>query len=343
MILNAESLGMEVEPYKNGIKGIRELLENDDLIEADRRSRGIKEDLENELHRRSFQVLEEDIMDLVDECVDAGFDPGDYESTISMAKKLAEDGDQRGSLKVLQDFKDELNSKFADKRAKMMISRMEEMIRRARSMGVEVATYKASLTKARVRLEAGDVKGSIKEVENKMRSLEEKMDSLEYSTDEMDSLRGVLIAQEGRIQILEGRDVEVGYLRDLVAKARESLESGNLAEGRQIIDNIKYSVSKMLSRSVQDQPGKEDEKPEEREEVQEEQAEPLEVIPPEKARKELFTLIPRISTGIKEMVSAGEDPSVLRSDLQMIKEMFASKRYIEAYRASKKCIKKLEE
>jgi len=361
----ADDLGVRTSPFRDRLVAAESLLSQGSIEEAMESISGIRSDLEEELLGKNMKGLEREIGDLVADCIGGGIDTNNVEPDVKGAYDMVSDGRIRDAIVRMKEIRDDLHRRSSGVRTKRLIDEFRNKIIRARILGIDVSEYRAAATKAAVRLTANDIKGALNEVEDRMKALDDLIIRREKDNESADEIRGTLIAQEGRINILLEKDVQVIYLKEWVTKIKSLLDQGMADEAAEELKELDRSITTVF-RSTQErtdtvpivesppeEPARTSEpvdisrwiqrpKPLSIEPIGRKPVDPVFILSPNQARTELEKLIPLIKKAIETKVEKGEATESYRDDLSKIKEMFLQKNYMEAYRIANTCLKAVD-
>ncbi|MGA1822610.1 MAG: hypothetical protein ACMUIG_08780 [Thermoplasmatota archaeon] len=362
----AEVNDIDTTAYRDRLKTIRAHLSKGEISEAERRISRLKNDLENDLLRIKIKAVQKEIGELVADCIGGGIDTADVEPRIKEANDIMSGGQLNQSFEMLSKIRNELEGKSSDVRVKRLVDAFKNMIIRASILGIDTTEYKAASTKATVRLSANDITGALNEVQGRMKDLEERIALRQKDNEAADEVRGMLIAQEGRINILLEKDVQVVYLKEWVNKIKTLLDEGRVDEASEELNELDVSITTVF-KTTQNRDGAVDEIREKvegkhasgssrREDINKwaHRSNYLSIPParenpdgstavetPNQAREELEKLVPLIKRAIEVKVKNGQPTTTYREDLSRIKDMVVRKDYMEAYRIAENCLRRI--
>lgn len=362
---DADEQGLDTSIFRERLKDIESYLSQDKVAEAESRITGFRMDLEEEVLNRSIKGLEQDIGVLVADCIGGGIDTSDVEPRLKEAHDMVSDGRVNDAIAGMKEIKNELEMVSSDVRAKRLVEVFKNMIIRASILGIDTTEFKAASTKASVRVSANDIKGALKEINNRMKRLEDLIERREKENESADEIRGMIIAQEGRINILLEKDVQVVYLKEWVNKIKSLLDKGmvdnastelkeldrsittvfNTAQNRDsAVEEIRLKVEEKFSsinKPININQWVQKPKPLSIEPVGGGSQDPSRINSPNQARTELEKLVPLIKRAIEDKVRNGQETESYRYDLSRIKEMFVRKNYMEAYIIAESCLRRI--
>ncbi|MGA1866872.1 MAG: hypothetical protein ACMUFK_05330 [Thermoplasmatota archaeon] len=348
-IMEADALGLDVTSSREKLSRAIELIKAkepekavDLLIEA-------QVELEERMTRRMFSAVETEIVDLASQCKDHGLEVGDINEHISTAYSLADEGKNKEALEHLIGLRESLAIKESVFKVKDLIREISDLIRQGRFLGMEVSQYKAILTKSRVLMEVGDTNGAHDLLDRVIKKLSVKIDERKTLQDKMDKLRGNLLAQKGKVSRLERSGVAVDGFKKRIQNITALIDSLDHQNAENALAEMDTEINELLTAS-----------PEQLKKVMvstimEEQApKPVsEEMPPSKsgrkeqvseddrARTELFTLIPKIKVEIMKMHSKGMETEDYKRDIETIQNLVIQRQYIRALELGRDCFSRM--
>ncbi len=333
----AESI-VDVTSYLERLVGADPLINEGKIDEALDLVTRIQVELDIELNTRVYSMLERQIRSLMAEGSNFSLALDEVEGRINEATELTHEDKYTDALEKLASIKVELEDQLTLRRAQAHMDDILAKIREARSIGLSITEYKTSHTKARIKLDAGDIKGAAEEVSRKIPRLEGEITKRKGVLEVLDRLRGRLLAQEGKISRLLSNEVSVGDLPDMVNTVREKIDALDVVSAEVGLEGLEEEINKLIrATSTGAAP-----KPQRRTTMQqvERPIGPGEDITPEEARKKLFKLIPKIK---KEMAFNRSGGEAFKRDLEVIMKLVAGRDYLKAYTTSLECYRRVKE
>ncbi len=337
-IKEAEGVIVDVAPYRERLEGVDPLLNKGKVDEALDLVTRVQAELDIELNTRVFSLLERQIRSLMAEGSNFSLALEEVEGRINEATELTHDDRYVDAMEKLASIKVELENQLTLSRAQAQMNDLLAKIREARSIGLSIADYKASHTKAKIKLDAGDIKGAVDEVSSKIPQLEGEITKRKGVLEVLDRLRGRLLAQEGKISRLVSNGVSVGDLPNMVNTVREKIDSLDVVSAEVGLESLEGEIYKLIQATSTGTPPR----PQRRTMIQqvEKPTGSKEDLNPEEARKKLFELIPKIK---KEMASNRSGGDACKQDLEVIMKLVASRDYLNAYNTSLECYRHIKE
>ena len=347
-IEEARGLALEMSSFEERLAGVKDRMVDGEIQDALDAVSVLRVEVEDILNARTLSLLEKEIKGLAERCARFSLNIGDIEGALQEARKMASEDRYGEAMEYLQNWRVSLSKKVAVEEAKALLVNLNYKIQDARSLGIETAPYKASLTKSRVLLEAGDMVSCVEEAKEKLSDLEKRIDERRELQGDLDRIRGSLLAQEGKISKLMEKGIEAEDLREKAKNIRGYLDALVMEDAETKLATLDSEITARLRglgsagqvRPTVIRP------------VAAATREPSAVgvpaassydIDPEAARKELFKLVPRIKQEIIRGHSRGEDTESFKEDLGRIQKLVASRDYLAAYQVSRKCFDRLRE
>ncbi len=334
----AEGVIVDVAPYRERLAGVDPLINKGKIDEALDLVTRVQVELDIELNTRVFSLLERQIRGLMAEGSNFSLALEEVEGRINEATELTHDDNYADAMEKLASIKVELEDQLTLSRAQAQMNDLLAKIREARSIGLSIAYYKASHTKAKIKLDAGDIEGAVDEVSRKIPLLEGEITKRKGVLEVLDRLRGRLLAQEGKISRLVSNGVSVGDLPNIVNTVREKIDSLDVVSAEVGLESLEGEIYKLIQATSTGVPPR----PQRRTTI-EQVEKPIgarEDLNPEEARKKLFELIPKIK---KEMASSRTGGEGCKRDLEVIMKLVASRDYLNAYNTSLECYRHIKE
>jgi hypothetical protein len=346
----AEGLLVEVEIPMEKLNSAKDFIEHKDfesaldlLIEA-------QVELEERMTQRTFSLVEKEIRDLVKECTENSIEHGDFEKVISSAYSMADEEKFREAMELLSKFREKLARKVAQSKVEGLMKKMVQLIKKGRTVGLQVTPYKASMTKSKVLLDAGDVEAAYQLVSRQVDTLEATISERRELVARLDKLRGNLLAQEGKLSRLERSGVSVEEFKERVEKVKQLIEDSNHNEAEEELLAMDQDINRLLTM-----------KPEQLKRemmttiMEEQESRPLSIdrlkpvsiqrdsgpIDTDQARSELFTLIPKIKLEISKLHSQGLETEDYKMDIERIQNLVIKRQYLQAYELGKTCYRRM--
>ncbi len=359
-ITEAEGLLVDVTDPKQKLSRAEDLRGQGDYSGALDLLVEVQVEIEDMMTKRTFSFIEKEIRDIVNECNSFDIDPGDTKDIMDQAYGLADEERYREAMDLLTGFRDKISKKLMQKKAHVNLEALGKRIKEARPLGINVSSFKASSAKAKVLLDAGDVEKALELVDAKLEEIDAELKTRRQIRSRLDQLRGRLLAQEGRLSRLVKNGVDIGDMDEDVSDIRGLIDDKKLDEAKERISELESRISKLLTRRpeqlkkemVDTIAEKEDEPRPLSIEVRERGRDTLvkkdeedehtiekagSEITPEKARSELFILIPKIKTEITRLNSKGIDTEPYKRNIAKVQKMVMDRKYIDALNHAKEC------
>jgi hypothetical protein len=356
-LAEAEGLLVDVSGPRETIENASGMMEKGDVESALDLLCHAQVELEDLMTQRTFSMVENEILSLEKQCLEFSLDPGDVKGVISSAYALAEDEKYRKAMEVLTNFRESLTKKVSQKKVHAQIDNLGKMIRDGRALGLQVSPFKASLTKARVLLDAGDVSSALELVEGQISELQVLVKERKIIRARLDKLRGNLLAQQGKISRLERSGSTVTEFKERVNRVRGLIDNGNADEAEAELLQMDQDINRLLTRSPEQlknemmttiMDGKETRPLSIDLMNKNDKAEPSVPLPrqelpmdEDRARSELFTLIPKIKVEITRMHSKGFETDEFRKDIEKIQNLVKERKYLDAFSLGKDCYQRM--
>ncbi|MEA3559709.1 MAG: hypothetical protein U9R75_10690, partial [Candidatus Thermoplasmatota archaeon] len=350
-VTEAEGLLVDVEGPKQKLVEADELRGAGDLSASLDMLVNAQVEIEDMMTRRTFSFIEKEIRNIVDECKRFSIEIGDTESIMNQAYGLADDDNYREAMDLLANFRDKLSKKMMLKRADVQITKLGNKIKEARPLKLNVSMYKAALTKARVLLDAGDVESAFELTKSDLAKIEDEIMLSRQARSRLDKLRGRLLAQEGKLSRLVRDDIDIRGMDQKVSDIRDLIDALKTDEVEDQINDLEVAINTILTHRpeqlkkemVSTLVEKKDEPRPLSIDVKKEERAPLKAVDttPEKARSELFILIPKIKTEITRLNSKGIDTESYKREIAGIQKMVMERKYVDAVTQAKGCFIKM--
>ncbi|MGA1819679.1 MAG: hypothetical protein ACMUHU_01585 [Thermoplasmatota archaeon] len=338
-IREADGLLLDILPAKQKLAQAIKFIENKEHSEALDLLVEAQVDLEEKMTQRTFSMVEKEIRDLASECKSRKVDVGDLDAKISQAYSLADEDKFKEAMDHLNQLRESLWVKAATFRVGDLMEKMSQLIKQGRAVGIEVSQYKAVLTKSKVFMDAGDVESALELLSRVSENLTEKVSDKKALQVRLDKLRGNLIAQQGKISRLQRSGIQVDVFRERVQRITGLIDALDHQQAEKELVEMDQDINRLLTRSPEQLKtemmttimGGQAARPSTVDKIQpRDQAKP-EVIDNDKARNELFTLIPKIKVEITRLHSKGREVDEFKRDIETIQNLVLQKQYIRAY------------
>jgi len=344
-IKEADGLLLDILPAKQKLSQAIKHIENKEHSEALDLLIEAQVELEEKMTQRTFSMVEKEIRDLASECKSRKVDIGDLDAKISHAYSLADEDKFKEAMDHLTQLRESLWMKAAAFRVSDLMERMSQLIKQGRSVGLEVSQYKAVLTKSKVLVDAGDVVTALELLSKVSENLTEKVSDKKALQVRLDKLRGNLIAQQGKISRLQRSGVQVDVFRERVQRITELIDLLDHQQAEKELIDMDQEINELLTRSPEQLKtemmttimGGQESRPSTADKIPpRDQARP-DVVDNDRARNELFTLIPKIKVEITRLHSKGREVDDFKRDIETIQNLVLQKKYIRAYELGKDC------
>lgn len=359
-ITEAEGLMVDVSGPKQRIDEAEELRKNGNFSESLDILVEVQVEIDDMMTQRTFSFIEKEIKDLVSECSTYSLDPGDTETIMNQAYGLADDEKYRDAMDLLTGFRDKLSKKLLHKKVDSLLTQLGSRIKEARPLKINVSSYKASQTKAKVLLDAGEVEKAFELVQQRTEELGDEIKGRRQTRSKLDQLRGRLLAQEGKLSRLSKDGTDIGDMDMKVSEIRDFIEGVMPDEAEKAINELETRINDLLRKrpeqmkkemintivdrkeEIKPRPitiAKKEPEPEPVTEPPKEQ-EKVETTP-EKARSELFILIPKIKAEKTRLNSKGIDTDTYNDVIASIQKLVMERKYIDALIMARGCYKSM--
>lgn len=329
-VQEADGLLVDINKPKQSISQAREMVEKEMIEEALDLLVETQVDIEFRMTSRTFSMIEKEIRDGWKEAKSHSIDLGDIESKIHNAYNLADDDMFKEALEHLYGLRERVVGEVEQIRAKVLLDELADLIKTARSLGLKIATFKASHTKSKVLLEAGDPPGSIDLTERQIEALTERIENRKELQDRLDSLRGKLIGLETKIGKIVEKGLPVNMFEESMKEIHEFIEISEAERAENKFEELDSEMNKILSGKTEEKKKAEKipaEMPAVHSKIDEERSVDLD---PSDAKKKLVELVAIISKEMKERSSHGEEIDTVKRDIQNIQNLVIKKDYISA-------------
>lgn len=346
----AEGLLVEIDLPTEKFNSANEFIQKKDFEKALDLLIEAQVELEERMTQRTFSLVENEIRELVKECTESSIDPGDYEGVISTAYSMADEEKFREAMELLSKFRERLSRKVALSNVEGLMKKMVLLIKKGRILGIQVIPYKASMTKSRVLLDAGDVEEAYQLISGQADTLEATIKEKKTLIARLDKLRGNLLAQEGKLSRLERSGVPVDEFKDRVERVKQLIEDSNQEDAETELVSMDQDINALLLK-----------KPEQLKKemmttiMEEQESRPLSIdrlkppqavkaegpIDTDQARSELFVLIPKIKVEITRLHSKGVEVEEFKQDIERIQNLVIKREYLKAYELGRTCYRRM--
>ena len=332
----AEGLLIETNKANSMINEAKELMRSDHLEEALDLFTLAQVDLEDRMTKRTFSLVEKEIRRSMEECSEYSIDLENPEDSIHEAYNLADDDMFKEGMEHLYGLRESIANKLMNKKASVYLEELSNLIKQARSLGLKIASFKASHTRAKVLIEAGDLESGLDLVERQLKIIKESISNRKELRSTLDSIRGRLIGFETQIKRMTDSGVEVDDLKETISRITELI---NNSEADEANTEMQLLGKKIDSRSTGTRP-KEVEPTVTRSFFREStRADKVEEeIDPETAKSKLFSLVGDIRLEMKERSIQGKDTGSIKRDIESIQNLVIRKEYVKAYKVARSCL-----
>jgi hypothetical protein len=351
LVREARAFGLDVSGIENSLGPAKKALDASEIDRAMDIVTKAQVDIEALIKERSVKQLENEIEIIAAEMRRLNLITGDYRSKIASAYALVEQDKIEEAVSGLTGLKNELERKLSGKRILSMMDSMAARIREARMHNIEISGYKADLTKARVRYEAGDTDGALRDLIQSLKGLEDAIDKKKVMRGKMDQVRGSLISIEGKIGRLGARGIATSDYLARVAKLKGLIEAGDESGAREVSERLDaditnafrdlpvVSISEGITTHARTAPEKFVRPSIEIAKVSKHEPSKAEELDPNEARRRLQTLLTRIGRAVQMGGSKAQEECKL--DLERIKQLIVKRDYNAAYRIALDCMNRL--
>jgi len=240
--------------------------------------------------------------------------------------------------------KDEVSRKLIDKKAEWTVGELGRKIKEARAAGLNISPFKASLTKAKVLLEAKDLESAVKVAMEQITAIEATLNEKRNFQSKLDELRGRLIAYDVKIAQLVKAGFQVGDVRERIASVRELVDRSGLEEAEAELRRLDMDINALMTPSIRDRlvptprsafhgpaasPGSTN-APGELRSLEES-------TDPEEAYEELKMVIKRIQEEMRLLPQKGPKIDEIKKEIVKVQQLVIQKKYIEAYKMASRC------
>ena len=333
----AEGVLVDVSSYRERLSGADPLINEGKIDEALDLVTRAQVELDIEINTRVFSLMERQIRDLLAQGAELSIAVDVVEGKIGEANDLTLDEKHAEAMEKLATIKVELEEEIKHKGAQAQMASLMVKIREARSIGLSIADYKTSHTKAKIKMDSGDIDGAVEEITRKIPELEEEIAGRRGAMEVLERLRGRLLAQEGKISRLASNGVAVDDLNAMVDTARGQIDSMDTVSTESALETLEEAISRVIQTTLPGAPLQPVRKPT----IQ--QVDPpastMEDLSPEGARKKLFELIPKIK---REMAASRTGGETFKKDLEVIMKLVAGRDYLKAYSTSLECYNRVK-
>lgn len=334
-LLEAEGLDIPVGPYQESIDRALEMINEGDTENALELVTSTQVEVDEKLNSRAFALLERQVLGLSADAKGYDLDVSDVGEVIEQARKMVSGDRYDQAMERLAAIKVDLTDRITKKVAEKGLDELSKRIREARSIGLEISEYKTALTKAKVRLEAGDVEVSSNELNRNLEEITSRIKERKALMEVLDRLRGSLLAQEGKISRLVSSGVPAGDLSQRLGRIRELIDSMQVERAEEELKELNLAISEIVrsasSRGLKMQTPPPPKKPPVGGEPQALPPAHLDTVEPTEARKKLFELIPNLKKEMakKRSMGTGDD---YKHELEKIMGLVANRDYVDAYK-----------
>ncbi len=345
-IKEAEGLLVDMEDVTDLLNKAREHLQNEELKEAlddASAAQALSEDL---LMHRTYSMMEKEARQLAEELTAFSIDPGDVDLRIKQARSQADDEKFKEAMESFLQLKDELSRKLIDKKAEWTVKELGNKIKEARAANMNISSFKASLTKAKVLLDAKDLESAVKVATEQINIIDSKLNERKGIQSHLDEQRGKLIGLEVKIGQMEKAGAQVGDMKDRISSVKELIDSGEMEEAESEIGRLDMDLNALLTTSVREKmvpparphsQGASTGKDQDKGPMKEDE------VDPDEAYEELKVVIKRIQEEMKLLPQKGPRIDDIKKEIVKVQQMVIQKRYVEAYRLASKCYSKIKE
>jgi tetratricopeptide (TPR) repeat protein len=334
----AEGLMIETDGARKKFQEAQELMENEDYETAlDLYTQGQVE-LEDKMTARTFSIVEKEIREKWEEGKKYSIDFGDVEGSIRQAYDLAEDDKFKEAMEHLYSFREMMDVKIDNTKAKTLLDELMDLIKKARASGLKIATFKATHTKAKVLFDAGDVNSAIDLLERQIKNINEHILKRRRLQSNLDELRGRLLGVESKVQKMIDMGLTVAVIRQRMASVNELIDTTDVEQAEKELAEIEESINDSIIAAA----NKKQEEQKFEEPVEEEKPKVEEKTPShEESKVQLFSLVSEIRNQMKIKSRKGEETTAIKKDIEVIQNLVIKKEYLEAYQVAKNCLERI--
>lgn len=332
----AEGLLMDIEGPKKDIEKAKALLDEGKYEASLELFTNVQVVLEERMTSRTFSMIEKEIRDLSENGKEYSLELTDIEKPIQEAYSLLDDEKFKEAMEKLYSLRETLEKELNSKKAEKLVQMFSDQIKKARSVGLKIASYKASQTKAKVLLDAGDDPSVIDMMERDLKSIKDEINSKEKMQSTSDELRGKLIGMETKINRMINLGVPVSAYRESISNIKELLETMELEKAQKELVEVEDSINEKISEAMKKKETEKKEAPIEKKEETESSE-----TPPENYKTNIRGLVEEISKEMRIRNTRGEETSAIKKDIETIKDLVIKKEYDRAYKVAKECLERI--
>lgn len=336
-LAEAEGLLIDTTEAKKKLDDAQSFLEQEKFEESLEMFTTAQVELEDSMTTRTFSMIEKEIKELKEQGKSYSISDHKADSKIKEAYDLGDDGKYREALELLYSLRDEMSKEFKSKKAISLLGELSTLIKKARSVGLKIATFKAAYTKAKVLLEAGDEDSVIELAERQLKNLNDKIQNQVDLQSHLDEIRGKLIGVESKVNRLIDMGVSVAVYRDRMNAIKELIETTDTEQARKEMSELENSINDEIALARKGTKPKEALAPSKPGENSLESAGGS----PEGSKKDLFELVSKISNEMKVRSTKGEETATIKKDIEAIQIQVLKKNYTEAYAIAKACLDRI--
>jgi hypothetical protein len=291
-------------------------------------------------------MIEKEIRQMAKELTDFSIDAGDVDLRVKQAYSLADDEKFKEAMEAFLNYKDELSRKLIDKKAEWTVRELGNRIKEARAAGMNISPFKASLTKAKVLLEAKDLEGAVKVASEQIGIIDSKLNERKDLQSRLDEQRGRLLGLEVKLGQLAKADAKVEDLRERMVTIRELVDTGDMDGAESELGRLETDLNSRLTPSVREKmtsaarPSQQvpvAAKGPSSDRTQEEE------VDPDEAYDELKIVIKRIQEEMKLLPQKGPRIDDVKKEIVRVQQLVIQKRYVEAYKMASRCYSSIKE
>ncbi|MCU0799321.1 MAG: hypothetical protein MUC62_06575 [Candidatus Thermoplasmatota archaeon] len=345
-IKEAEGLLLDMEDVTELLNKAREHLANEELKEAlddASAAQALSEDL---LMHRTYSMMEKEARQMADELTSFSLDPGNVDLRIKQAYSLADDEKFKEAMESFLQLKDELSRKLIDKKAEWTVKELGNKIKEARAAGMNISPFKASLTKAKVLLDAKDLESAVKVATEQINIIDSKLNDRKDLQSRLDEQRGKLIGLEVKIGQMVKAGAQVDDLKERVNSVRELIDTGEMEGAESELSRLDMDLNALLTPNIREKMAS-TARPASQGVVavydQEKRPMKGEEVDPEEAYEELKIVIKRIQEEMKLLPQKGPRIDDIKKEIVKVQQMVIQKRYVDAYRMASKCYSNIKD
>jgi len=306
--------------------------------------------LEAMVRERDLRRMEKEIETIVMELKRLNVGVEDPRTKIANAYALLEEDRMDKAMELLGSFKSDLEQRLKVRTIETLMDSMAPMMREARILNIEISRFKAGLTKARVRFDAGDLDGALKDLRTNSQELGSLIEDRRSDRAKLDQIRGTLLALEAKVQRLGSRGLDTAELSASIRNVKQSIEAGDLARSREQTEELDAAINRAFRdlpvvsisevRGSQGRVRAEKIAPSTIEPARRPLQDDVQHLDPSEAKRRLQVLLTRIGRAVQ--MGGQNTQAQSRADLERIKDLIIKRDYTGAYMLALECMKRLD-